>query len=592
MNFPRLKLAILSLIMVSPAMAEWKSESFTLNAGWNAIYPLVDASYTTLDELTLAHPEIVEVWRWQPDRIDGRDLDPTLPPVTGAEWAIWRRDLPAESSFVRLQANRGYLVRLRDNSAALNFSVVGQAVAPDLSFRSDGLNLVGFPVVEQSAPRFRQYLSTSDIPLLTTTILRYNGGDLVDGINPRRVNPAVTQVNRGQAYWIRAEQFSGFYGPLGVDVDGGNIINFGDSSQSERITLTNLADRELTVTLRSAASAAVPAGQPTLVGAVPVSIRPSFALEASDLTSSLTVTLPANGRVVVEVLLDRAALIGSANDRFGSLLVLETEGEEVSIGMVAEVGSLSGLWLGDVQITNVGSIRRTFLRDADGNTVFDPDTGEPTVTEDFTTGASGGLPQVARPYPLRLIVHLNTAEQATLLSHIFTGILADESLGLTLDEAALDPSHLNSASRLSVAHLPIDTVESLGAGFGPGATLNATVSTAHDSTTNPFIHSYHPDHDNLTARYETQTVNGVETLVQLPSGVESFTITREMSLIFDTEAPEGAGSAWGSTFFTGTFREDVGGLYRVTSDNSNAIRTEGRFALRRVSTIPELTEAP
>ncbi len=582
--------------MVTTAMGEWKSESFTLNAGWNAIYPLVDASYTTIDELTVAHPDIVEVWRWQPDRVDGRDLDPTLPPVTGAEWAIWRRGLPAESSFVRLQANRGYLVRLRDGATPLNFSLVGQAVAPDLTFRSDGLNLVGFPVVEQSAPRFIQYLSTSGIPLLTTTILQYNGGDLVDGINPRRVNPTATRVNRGRAYWIRAEQFSGFYGPLAVNVDGGNIIDFGESSQSEQITLTNLADRELTVTLRSAVSAAVPAGQPALTGAVPVSVRPSFALEASDLASPLTVTLPANSRVVVEISLDRSALAGSPDDRFGSLLVLETEGEEVSIGMVAEVGSLSGLWLGDVQITHVGSVRRTFLRDAEGNTVFDSDTGAPTLTEDFTTGTSGALPQVARPYPLRLIVHLNTAQQATLLSHIFTGILAGESgvnaLGLTLDEAALDPSHLNSASRLSVAHLPIDTVESLGSGFGPAATLNATVTTAHDSPANPFIHTYHPDHDNLTARYETQIINGVETLVQLPAGLESFTITRKMSLIFDAEAPEGAGSDWGSTFFTGTFREDVGGLYRVTNDNSNAIRTEGRFALRRVSTIPELTEAP
>ena len=38
--------------IVMPANAQWKTEIYTLNEGWNAIYAHIDASHTTIEQLT------------------------------------------------------------------------------------------------------------------------------------------------------------------------------------------------------------------------------------------------------------------------------------------------------------------------------------------------------------------------------------------------------------------------------------------------------------------------------------------------------------------------------------------------------------
>jgi len=487
---------------------------------------------------------------------------------------------------MRLEANTGYLVRVREGVAPFSFTVTGLAVEADVRFRTDGLNLVGFPVGSENPPRFAQYLAASGISLFTAEFLQYIGGELAEGLNPRPLSPNVTRINRAQGYWIRAEDFSRFYGPLRVEVDRGDFLDFGDESQSERLVLTNLEDRELELTFSLEASDLAPAGQTPIDAPLPLQVRPSFEDAATSLVSPYSVTMSAGQVLVVELVLDRQSLGGSVGDLFASLLVIESEGERVNLGAAAVKASPAGLWLGDVQITQVGSVRKAFARDSSGNTLFDEDTGAPTLVEDFTTGASGELPQVSRPYPLRMIVHVDEDTDATMLSHIYLGLLSDGEgatfAGLTLDESLLDQAELDSATRLSVAHLPLDTAVSLGMNFAAGSTLLASVEVAHDSLDNPFVHTYHPDHDNFDARYAEE----------LDAGQESFKVTREITLIFDATAPESAGPNWGSTFLTGTYREDVSGLFRVGAATNNFIRTQGRFALRRVSSIPEITEAP
>jgi hypothetical protein len=82
------------MLAVPAAMAEWRTESFGLKAGWNAIYPLVDASHSTLDFQLAAYPAVREVWRWQPER-----LDPAVPGnpqegPAGLEWSVWKAGIP------------------------------------------------------------------------------------------------------------------------------------------------------------------------------------------------------------------------------------------------------------------------------------------------------------------------------------------------------------------------------------------------------------------------------------------------------------------------------------------------------------------
>jgi hypothetical protein len=268
--------------------------------------------------------------------------------------------------------------------------------------------------------------------------------------------------------------------------------------------------------------------------------------------------------------------------------------QELFLGAAAEKSSPAGLWIGEVRIERVGSIVYRFARDAEGNTVFGEDdesadiNGTEVLAPPQVLEAPNrqNLPPVDRAYPLPILVHVDETGTATLLSHVYQGIGAFEpAVVLTQNEALLATDELGSATRLAVAHLPLDTRLPLaGAVFGPGATVGGTVTVAADDPHNPFLHTYHPDHDNLDANFEP-----------LPNGVsESFRIQRAMTFTVDPADPDQIGPSWGNDVLTGTYGEEVSGIYRNATlpDGSpaNAIRAEGTFVLRKVNDISALTD--
>jgi hypothetical protein len=106
-----------------------------------------------------------------------------------------------------------------------------------------------------------------------------------------------------------------------------------------------------------------------------------------------------------------------------------------------------------------------------------------------------------------------------------------------------------------------------------GQTLVRTVNIPFDDDTNPFVHRYHPDHNNKDARG-----NPVD------AGVESFGITRTFSFHFTTTPPAGASATgWGSTSIGGNYTEVIRGLHKQN------LTVSGTFVLRRASEIGALT---
>jgi len=92
---------------------------------------------------------------------------------------------------------------------------------------------------------------------------------------------------------------------------------------------------------------------------------------------------------------------------------------------------------------------------------------------------------------------------------------------------------------------------------------------------NPFVHRYHPDHDNLDARFEQQ----------LPEGRESFSVTRQVTLEFTGIDPLGLNPpGWGSSELGGNYRETIHGLHR------NDLRIAGTFRLVRITTAANLNQ--
>lgn len=571
----RLPALLIFVLATLPLSAAWRTERFDLRPGWNGIYNFVDASHTTLDELLATHEEITEVWRWQPERGDARLVDPTLSPASGIEWAIWKRDSPGDSTFNRLRPNFAYLVRVADSASPLTLAVKGRAILPHLRWRSDGLNLIGLPV-SSDRPLMANYLAPSGVSLSQSRILEYVGGPIAQGSNPQLVNPSLAPVDRGKAYWVNDTLFSRYYGPVKVELGQGSGINFGRDGYHSTLILENQADAARSVSISLEPSEAPPDGQTPIVGQLPIAAHSEAG--PIPLDSPLTLELPPGERRRLELRLDRLALGGNPGETLASLLKIRSGAEEIYLPAVAEKSSFSGLWVGTARIDRVASVLKRYRRDAEGNTVFD-EAGNPEIVEDLTTPlASDELPATDRPYDLRLIVHVSESGNATLLSHIYQGTLLapsdDSPVGLTMIEEALDPAELDRATRLSVAHLPLETAAPLGSSFGPGARAVTTVTTGYRDSDNPFVHAYHPDHDNLDARFDEV----------LPAGVESFDISRAITLEFDASRPAGIEAAWGSTLFTGAYQEDIDGIHK------NTLRSRGAFALYKISSVGTLSQ--
>lgn len=576
-------------LLAAPATihAEWITESFALKAGWNAIYPHIDASHTTLDNLlgAPAYSSIQEIWRWQPERVDPSQPGSPETPPTGLEWSVWRAGDPAESGFDKLHANHGYLVKVADGTANFTLNIKGRPVLPEVRWRGDGIHLAGFPVLATgTTPTFSGYLAPTGFALAQAEILRYNGGPIAPGSNPIMVNPTVGRITRGHAYWIRVERFSRYYGPLSLQLDYGEAVRFGQRSDTARLVFKNETASSLTFTLGTLHSESPPVGQPVISGVLPLLAQVDAETEFTPL-GTRTITLAAGAVVQVRLLPNRQAMSGVVGARFAALLHVKTTaglaGQEMLLPATAEVSSPAGLWIGEAAISQVGSILRRFRRDAGGNIIRDAN-GHPEILEDLTTpGGAAELPAVSQPYPLRLIIHVNALGQARLLSHVYQGRLAEappsQPIGLAWREQDLDPASLAQALRLSAAHLPLDTAKTLAGTFVTGGTLASSgpVTTPHTSPVNPFLHIYHPDHDGLDARYQNP----------LPPGRESFTIQRAVNIEFDTAKPQDVDDTWGATTLTGFYQETIDG----TTKPGSALRVRGPFILRKVSDIPILT---
>ena len=128
--------------------------------------------------------------------------------------------------------------------------------------------------------------------------------------------------------------------------------------------------------------------------------------------------------------------------------------------------------------------------------------------------------------------------------------------------------------RMVAAHMPLDQVLASGGGsVGLGTTLVRTINLSFDAKTNPFVHQYHPDHDNKDAHGDP-----------LGAGVESYTVDRDLSFEFLASPPPGTGSTgWGTTVLGGNYTETITGIHK------QPLTTTGTFTFHRVSEIGTIT---
>lgn len=588
------------------ATAQWVSQSISLKTGWNAVYLHVDASHDSLTNLIGADASnpIIEVWRWLPAVSTAQFTQSPQSPTENLQWASWNRNASTAQLLQRLVGNSAYLVRSASN---YTWTVKGKPLAPAYEWTTTGLNFLGFPTVPATPPTWDAFLSKAPTLQANAEIYYYPGGELGSN-NPARLTLTRTlRVNRGQAYWIRSGTlYNRYYSPFEVVVSSAGLA-FGTNQSSASLRLRNLTTSTLTVNLSLVASETPPTGQTNIAGAPPMLIRGPINITNLTYTSTnLPVgsprswTLAASGLTGSEVEivfgLNRSAITNTPGTLLaGVLRFTDALGQcQVDAPVSANAGSTAGLWIGAAAVSQVGEYLKTYATGAVSPIYVTNGTTVVTNNLIFTnngayvvTGINTNFGAVASAYPLRLIIH-NPANNApaVLLQRVFCGGDASSNQVVSTAESTLAPATLASARRISAIHLPwsaANTTWSFSGNLGSGSAITATVTNSYkDRASNPFIHAYHPDHDNLNSTFKNE----------LAQGSESYTIERKITLQVTPPGSDFASLTSGNQSLSGTYLETVKllGLARAGGTNDTRVfQAAGAFSLNRISEISTLT---
>jgi len=183
-----------------------------------------------------------------------------------------------------------------------------------------------------------------------------------------------------------------------------------------------------------------------------------------------------------------------------------------------------------------------------------------------------------------LIIFNPTNGSPSLLQRVYYGIRQATNVVVATTESVLDPGTLNVDRRITATQLPWTAANTpypfTGGPLQQGATLTTTVTEAYDDqAANPFLHTYHPDHNNLNFNYSPPH--------ELPQGSQSYTITRVIQLTVAPGSSDFISLTTANSSLVGYYNETItlAGLGGATK----SYQTAGTFSLKQLSPIPNLT---
>lgn len=597
---------LLTLALAMSVHAQWTTQSITLKPGWNAVYLHVDATHTNLDGSITGDGgnPITEIWQWQPIVAPGRFINnPQVPTVVNNDWSSWNRTPALTGTLTTLRANNAYLVR-NGGAGSYTWNIVGRPVPPNYSWTAQGVNFLGFPTPPVNPPVVDTFLSPVPAFQSQAEIFHYPGNELA-GAPPATAQLFAlfsTPLKRGQAFWIRANNLhNNYFGPLQIVPQDSEGIHFGVELGQYSLRVRNLTAGTIRVTNSLVASATPPPQGTPIVATVPLLLRGAInasnqSFTFTDFSTPQVITLAPAGTpgsdAELVIGLNRAAMTNAPNqpgDFYAGIFRLNDSlgYTQLELPVTAVKTSNRGLWIGNASVNQVRHYLKAYQKDATGQPVVGPLTtnGAPFVI----TGIDTSWGAVPSPFNLRLILHSDTNDVVRLLQRVYNGWDRGTNAALTLTEQQLDPTRLASARRISAAHLPWSPNNTTWTGVGAFQTgrslTNTIVLNYNDHASNPFLHTYHPDHDNLNALF-----NGVQ-----PVGVESLGVKREMILTFTEPSVEYNSLTSGSTRVTGSYEETISFIGRayvlgaVTTNETRTVSTRGTFILNRISTIDHLS---
>lgn len=581
----RLVMPLVLVCSVVLCEAQWLTQQVPLTPGWNAVFLELQPEPRSCDEL-FKNYRIESVWKW--DRRFSTiqfTVDPATLLPENPDWLMWLP--PSEpraflNRLFELQGCQAYLIKVASNAAPLTLAIKGRVILPRLDWYPHGLNLVGLPVHPKNPPTFTEFFSfTSEVDTslgYANQLYRLESS----GRGRQIVQPARERIQPGVAYWIGCARRPEHTAAIHVKPNGGSV-DFGTLLSRNELSIRNPhRERTLTVRLQQRISEGAPltGGFPEVAGPVPLSI-----LTKDAASNWIWTEFPANGLTrdlapkeewILQLGLRRQDLTPFTPQRtngfiYASLLEITDTAESILIrlpvvaqgtgGLLASgtsgieaVDTQEGLWVGQATVNQVTA---------------------PAYTEDLLPTPS--------PLPFRLLVHVDGNGQASLLQQV---VLAWDSTLVEpphtngayaiYAEAADLPANATNVARISSAAFPIMPPVALtnydtNTGIF-GSPLAGTFVVRYDDPVNPFLHRYHPRHDNKNWTFEPYS-----------EPVETRTIQRDLTLEFTPVTNAPANPFWGVDSVKGIYHETFSGL------RAQPLRVQGEFTLQRISRINRIT---
>jgi hypothetical protein len=553
-------------------------QNFLLRPGWNAIWLEVRPADNSTAAV-FANLPVASVWT-RAERLSSVDFiqNPSEQAFNEAGWLGWFHPSRCEAflgNLFTVQANRAYLIKLT-NSTPINWGVTGRPSLRAPEWVPDAYNLRGLPVDPAAPPTFLSFFRHSKAHYDTAggqlqKIYRLNAGQWT-------LAASGDAVTSGEAYWIYTKGASDYVAPLTPTVGLGDGLDFG----------TELTELDLRLANKSAGAMNALVKEINANGPGAVSYYQfvtTIGGQWPNLPGTLVQPLAAGAETRMRLAIRRQsfgangyASILEIRDGAGTRLrvpVVAARGSaDVPGGPVSEAQSHAGLWVGSATINAVSEAHAA-----------NPAHPTPTKSE----------------MNLRLLLHVNTNGQTRLLKEViqmwrdgtYTNdgsgnlvvdkpgryvLLTDDTLigqfqGATLRDGESVGRRLSTVG-YDFPSTPGNNYLNVSGSFAAGQTLSATLTLPHDHPNNPFKHKYHPDHDNLNARFDGPAV-------------ESFTVRRQVRLQLTASPPPGpAVPDYGYDELGGNYSEVITGLHK------NPIHVAGTFRLRRAAHIAELNPSP
>ncbi|MBI5384243.1 MAG: hypothetical protein HZA90_06095 [Verrucomicrobia bacterium] len=596
-----------------PLRAQTVSQTFTLQPGWNALWLQVQPGNVAVADVFSGLP-IESVWTFRESASSVEFIeDPSQPVWNKSRWLVYIPTNRVESmhnTLAAIYAPRAYLVNLATNLPVV-WQVSGRPPLRPLRWVPDAYSLRGLPIDASAPPTFGAFFQFSPAHYDTAggvlrPMYRMNSSG-----QWTRVTAADT-IRTNEACWIYTQGASDYQGPLAVRSELGDGLDYASTADTLRLVLQNNRPAAQSVQVRdliapSANALSTPSFDPSngiqwnRLLTNPPAPRLLDLQAAEQFNWRLTIRREAFSSLNYSTLLE-------IKDGLGTRICVPVTARKLSGsgggggGAEAEARAHAGLWIGTATINAVSEAHSGSLMVVSNAWVPDSySTNGGVVTTNWMaqtyirTNVSMTPTPAAGEFPLRLLLHVDANGQARLLKEVIqmwqNGTTTNNAQGyavqatpgrfvLVTDDTLL-PRFTGATlrdgvpvgRRLSSAAFDFaDNELELDGTFAFNNTVRGSLAISPHSPTNPFKHKYHPDHDNLNARYDGTA-----------DPPEVYTVTREFELQLPAP-PANAPPGYGYDRIDGTYRETFAGLHRTN------IVVSGSFRLRRIATTGVLNQ--